>query len=302
MHKTHALKEKSSVKSWMLAARPKTLTAALAPVMVASFLALGQGAAVNWGLSIAALISSLLIQVATNLVNDAMDFKKGADTNTRIGPVRVTQQGLLRPQQVLWMGFALFGLAFLFSLPLIYQGGWVIALTIVLSILSGYLYTSGPFPLAYHGLGDIFVVIFFGLVSTSAIYYIQTLTFDVHALIAGLQVGLLCTVLIAINNLRDRAEDAKVNKNTLAVRFGVTFARSEIAFVALLPFALSLYWYQTGFYTAALLPWAFFPFAMRLIRNIWNTPPGPLYNSFLAHAALLHLMFSLFLCVGFVTR
>jgi 1,4-dihydroxy-2-naphthoate octaprenyltransferase len=294
-------KNQTSLKSWLLASRPKTLTAAAAPVMVGSLLAKGEGIAVDWWLSLAALISSLLIQVATNLVNDAMDFKKGADTETRIGPTRVTQQGLLTSRTVLGMGVLFFFMSAVISLPLIAQGGWPIACVVALSILSGYIYTGGPYPLAYHGLGDLFVIIFFGLISTSAIYYVQTLKMSAHALAAGLQIGLLCTVMIAVNNLRDSVEDSKVGKNTLAVRFGTTFARAEITFLALVPFTLSLYWYNSGFYFAALLPWAFFPLAMRLVRNIWNTAPCAQYNNFLAQAALLHMMFSIFLCVGFMS-
>lgn len=302
MNHPHALPAKTSFKSWILAARPKTLTAALAPVLVASFLAIGEGGVVNWWLSAAALVSSLLIQVATNLVNDAMDFKKGADTETRVGPVRVTQQGWLTSKQVLGVGLSLFALAFFFSIPLIIQGGAPLALIVIVSILSGYLYTAGPFPLAYHGLGDLFVVLFFGLVSTSAIHAVQTHSFNGNALVAGLQIGLLCTLMIAINNLRDRSEDAKVGKNTLAVRFGVLFARVEIGLLAFLPFILSSYWYFVGFYQAALWPWAFFPLAVRLVRNVWNTPPGSAYNTFLGFAALLHLLFSLTLSVGFAMR
>lgn len=297
--KAEVLVEKPSLQTWLMAARPKTLTAALAPVLVATFLARGQGFVVDWYLSACALISSLCIQIATNLVNDALDFKKGADNDNRIGPARVTQQGLLTSQQVLAGGGIFFLAAFLFSIPLILKGGVVIACIVALSIASGYIYTGGPYPLAYKGLGDLFVILFFGVISTVSIYYIQTLHFHLAPFLAGLQVGLLCTVLIAINNLRDCDEDAKVGKMTLAVRFGKSFSRIEIAVLAFTPFALCFFWIQLGFTFAAALPWMTVLLAVKLVKSVWTTEPGKIYNVFLGFAALLHLAFSLLLCIGF---
>jgi len=293
------LKLKALWKPWFMAARPKTLTAAVVPPVLATFLAMGVGYSVSWWLTCAALLSSIAIQIGTNLVNDALDFKRGADTKTRLGPTRVTQQGLLTPRQVYFSGVAFFALAFILGIPLIMKGGWVIALIMTLSIISGYLYTGGPTPLAYHGLGDAFVILFFGLISTSAIYYVQTLTMDMKPIIAGLQIGLLCTVLIAINNLRDHEQDAKVHKNTLAVRFGVTFSRLEITALVLVPFLLTYYWYHTGCLMAAVIPWGAFPIANRLLRSIWTVEPSEKYNAFLGQAALLHLLFGLLLSLGF---
>lgn len=297
--KAEVLIEKPSLKTWLMAARPKTLTAAFAPVLVATFLARGQGYAVDWLLSTYALISSLCIQVATNLVNDALDFKKGADNNNRIGPARVTQQGLLTSQQVLVGGGVFFLAAFLFSIPLILKGGVAIAIVVACSIASGYIYTGGPYPLAYKGLGDLFVILFFGIVSTVSIYYIQTLHINASPFLAGVQVGFLCTVLIAINNLRDCEEDGKVGKMTLAVRFGKTFSRMEIALLTFIPFALCFFWIQLGFVFAAVLPWMTILLAVKLVKNIWKTEPGKVYNVFLGFAALIHLSFSLLLCIGF---
>lgn len=297
--KAEVLQEKPTLQTWLLAARPKTLTAAIAPVLVATFLARGQGYEVSWLLSAYALISSLCIQIATNLVNDALDFKKGADNEKRIGPVRVTQQGLITAQQVLAGGGIFFLAAFLFAIPLILKGGWVLACVVALSIASGYIYTGGPYPLAYKGLGDLFVILFFGLISTTAIYYVQTLEMQLAPMLAGLQVGFLCTVMIAINNLRDCDEDAKVGKMTLAVRFGKTFSRIEIAFLALVPFALSFFWYTLGFIYAAVLPWMTAFLAVKIVNLVWKTEPGKIYNVFLGFSALLHFAFSLLLCIGF---
>lgn len=300
MQQQQLLDQKSQWKLWFMAARPKTLTAAIVPPLVATFLALGSGYTVSWGLTVVAILSSLSVQIGTNLINDALDFKKGADTKKRLGPARMTQQGLLTMRQVYFSGIAFFFLAFLIGIPLIVKGGWVVALIMILSIVSGYLYTGGPAPLAYHGLGDLFVIIFFGLLSTGAIYYVQTLSLGMTPIVAGLQIGLLCTVMIVINNLRDREEDLHTNKNTLAVRFGVTFSRMEVAALLFIPYLLTYYWYAAGYLYAAVMPWGAFPIANRLVRNIWSVEPGKEYNTFLAQAALMHLLFSLLLSIGFM--
>lgn len=289
-----------SWKSWFLAARPKTLTAAFAPVIVSYFLAKQQGFNPEWTLALFALLSSLCIQIATNLINDALDFKKGADTDLRIGPMRVTQSKLLNSKQVFMGGLLFFALATLFAVPLIVKAGWIIALMLLISIISGYIYTGGPYPLAYIGLGEVFVVLFFGLFSTSIFYYIQTMEFNRFTLLAGLQIGLLCTVMIAINNLRDMEQDKKVDKKTLAVRFGERFSKFEISFLIYTPFFLSIAWIYYGLYFAALLPFTTVLFGHQLLKYIWKTSPSPMYNTFLAFSALLHLMFSLLLCIGLI--
>ncbi len=291
-------KNTPSLKALFLAARPKTLTAAFVPVLVGTSLAAAEGASINWLLPLSALLSALSIQIGTNLINDALDFKKGADTEERIGPARITQQGILTPAQVLGAGYAFFVLSVLLALPLVVAGGFPLLITILLSIICGYLYTGGPYPLAYVGLGDLFVILFFGFVATGATFYVQTGVLAPKALLAGLQLGMLATVMIAINNLRDRFSDAKANKNTLAVRFGVSFARLEIALMALGPFALSFYWTTLGDRYAAMAPWISFPLAWSLVRFIRRTPPGPIYNKFLGVGALLQLMFGILLSLG----
>jgi len=245
-------------KPWILAARPKTLTASVAPVIVSTFLAMNHQDSVSWLLSFYALMSSLCIQIGTNLANDAIDFKKGADGESRLGPIRVTQKGLLSQKQVL-LGATLFFLAaVVIAIPLVVKGGWIVAVLLAISVISGYLYTGGPYPLAYCGLGDLFVILFFGVLSTSTFYYIQTLQFSFLAIIAGLQVGLLCNVMLVINNLRDREEDAKVGKITLAVRFGVLFSKFQITLLVYLPFFFFFFWYYYGYTFTALMPWVTF--------------------------------------------
>lgn len=288
------------MKSWVLAARPKTLTAALVPILVASSLAQVQFQQSLWWISILALLASIFIQIGTNFINDAIDFKKGADTEARIGPLRVTQAGLFKPGHVLWMGSFFFAIALLCGIPLVFRGGAPILIIGLVSVLMGYAYTAGPFPLAYKGLGDVFVILFFGVIAVGGVSYLHGLTWTLSSLVAGLQVGFHCTVLIAINNLRDAAGDRLVNKKTLAVRFGRSFARWEIAFLSLAPFFLGLYWSSQGYLWAFLLPFLISPLAFKLVKLVFETEPSPAYNQFLGKAAGLHLIFGMLLSIGFL--
>lgn len=287
-------------RAWALATRPKTLTASIIPVVAGTALAYSTGAPIDWTIPVLALLVAFCIQIATNLINDALDFKKGADTAERLGPTRVTQSGLLSSEQVLAAGITLLVLALIFGLPLIFFGGVSIGVLLVVSLICAYIYTGGPFPLAYYGFGDLFVLLFFGLASTTAVFYLQTGFINLLPLLAGLQIGCLATVLIAINNLRDYQGDAKANKRTLAVRFGKRFSRYEITLLLLIPFILSLLWLALGYLSAALLPLLTFPIAIYLAYRISTTEPGKIYNKFLAVAALLHLSFGLLLTVGFL--
>jgi 1,4-dihydroxy-2-naphthoate octaprenyltransferase len=223
------------MNAWLLAARPKTLAAAVTPVLVGTALAF-QGT-MHWPSFVFALLGSVFIQIGTNYVNDALDFKKGADTHTRLGPLRVTQAGLLDADAVLRGAYVCFVLAALCGIPLILRGGWPIAAIGIASIVAAYAYTGGPYPLAYHGLGEVFVMIFFGLVAVCGSFYLQGLMLDDTAWIGGIAVGSLAVVILAINNLRDIENDRASNKKTLAARFGETFARAEIVVFAMLPFA-----------------------------------------------------------------
>jgi len=219
---------------WLLAARPKTLAAAVTPVLAGTALAFR--GSMHWPSFVFALLGSVFIQVGTNYVNDALDFKKGADTHTRLGPLRVTQAGLLDADAVLRGAYLCFVLAALCGIPLILRGGWPIAAIGIASIIAAYAYTGGPYPLAYHGLGEVFVMIFFGLAAVCGSFYLQRLTLDATAWIGGIAAGSLAVVILAINNLRDIENDRASNKRTLAARFGETFARAEIVFFAMLPF------------------------------------------------------------------
>ena len=288
------------MNKWLMAFRPKTLTAAVVPIVVATALVYALGHDVLWWVSASALLASLFIQIATNLFNDVIDFKKGADTEERIGPQRVTQSGVIEAKKVyLIAGFCLL-MAFLLGVPLVVRGGLPIVCVGLISMFLAYSYTGGPWPLAYRGLGDIFVLLFFGLIAVAGVFYIHTLVLHPAVFIAGLQVGLLCTVLIAINNIRDVEQDKLVQKNTLPVRFGLGFARAEVLLLIVLSFACLLYWWFIGEHYAALMPLLFLPLALRLIRGLYQTPPSPLYNKFLAKSALLHLGFGMLLSLGLI--
>lgn len=286
------------MKSWILALRPKTMTAALVPVIVATALVHNHLLPVTWWISICAALSACFIQIGTNLVNDALDFHKGADTAERIGPQRVTQSGLLSSKQVMAGAAICFLAATALGIPLVIHGGWPIVIIGLVSIALAYGYTGGPFPLAYKGLGELFVILFFGLVAVGGTFYLHTGFIDTTCVIAGLQVGFLATVLIAINNMRDAPQDKLVDKRTLAVRFGLNFARMEIAFFVIAPFILGFYWYTNGHTSATILPFIGFVFARRVLTGVMTNEPSPLFNKFLALAAGLQMVFGLGLSAG----
>ena len=286
------------MRSWLLASRPKTLTASVAPVLVATALAHAEGYVVLWWISICAVFSAIFIQIGTNLFNDALDFQRGADTEHRVGPKRATQGGMLPATRVMTGGVACFFIAGLLGLPIVVKGGWPIIAIGATSLIMGYAYTGGPFPLAYKGLGDLFVFIFFGIVAVMGTFYLHTHCWSIAALVAGIQIGLLATALIAVNNLRDAPLDVIAGKRTLAVRFGPAIARWEIIILLFTPFALGIFWWQTGHRSAALWPLLSMPIAWILVAGIIRTEPSAAYNRFLGMAAALHFTFALSLSLG----
>ena len=286
------------IKYWFLASRPKTLTAAFVPVLLGMSLVNFLGFAIQLDLIVCALGSALLIQIGTNFFNDAIDFVKGTDTKERIGPTRLAQSGLIKPKVLMQAGIGSFVLAALLGVPLVVIGGWPIFWIGVLGIICGYAYTSGPFPLSYKGVGEIFVVIFFGIIAVAGIVYLHSFAWPVQAFVLGLQVGLLATVLLAINNLRDVVGDKKVNKQTFPVRFGIKSAKIEIILLLIVPFCLQFYWYLQQNYLASFLPLLVFPLVISLCNSVWQANPGSIYNKFLAKAAGVHLLFGVLLSGG----
>jgi 1,4-dihydroxy-2-naphthoate octaprenyltransferase len=280
----------SPAQALLLAARPKTLPAAVCPVVAGSALAWRLEHQFSWLLAAATLLSTLAIQVATNYFNDAVDAAKGADTSARLGPVRATAAGMVSRKTMLLAGAIAALAAALFSVPLIMERGWPIVVIGVVSLFFSYGYTGGPWPLAYRGMGEVFVLLFFGLVAVTGTVFVQTGQWRAEGLLLGVQIGSLSTALIAINNLRDIEEDRRSGKRTLAVRFGVNAARWMIAGWCWLPYLVAHFWwqFQTGG-AASTIPLIAAYLAWEISSGILRTPPSPAYNGFLALSAF-HLL------------
>lgn len=285
------------LKTWLMAVRVPTLPAAVVPVLVGSATALADGFFKPLAFA-AALLASLLIQIGTNLANDYFDHEKGADTVERLGPVRVTQSGLIPPATVRNAMILCFALAALCGVYLIYVGGWPILVIGVLSIAAGILYTGGPFPLGYNGLGDVFTFIFFGVVAVMGTDYLHTGQFRGVALLASLPVAMLVTAIIVVNNLRDAPTDARAGKRTLAVIFGERFARTEYALLVLGAFLiLPVVWMWGGASPFSMLAWLSAPLAMPLLDTVGKAR-GKALNAALRGTARLHMFFGALLALG----
>lgn len=285
---------------WILAFRPKTLPAAIAPVVIGTAMAKGQGVQ-DYPVAAVALFAAVCIQIATNLANDYFDFRKGADTPERLGPVRVTSAGLIAPQDVRNAMILVFGLAVAASVFLVYHAGWVIAVIGVISILSGIFYTAGPRPLGYLGLGELFVFIFFGPVAVAGTYYVQSLEMNAAVIVAGIGPGLLSVAILAVNNLRDRTTDKKARKNTLAVRFGRAFAVYEyfwsVITAGLIPV---LVFAMTKEQPWSLLACSILYMAIPIFQTVAIEEDGPSLNAALASTGKLLLVYSGLFAIGWV--
>lgn len=289
----------STLKVWLAATRPATLLACAVPVLVGAALAQAQGRFKLWPV-LAALVCAGLLQIGTNLYNDYADFKKGADTADRLGPARATQKGWLTPKQVFWGAAACFAASVLLGSSLVWVGGWPILVVGVLSVLCGYAYTGGPLPLAYHGLGELFVLLFFGLVAVAGTYYVQALSLHPSLWWAAVPVGALASAILVVNNLRDRLTDARANKRTLAVRLGATATRVEYSALLAVSYASPLLAALLGVASWGwMLSWITLPLALREARAIW-TLDGAALNPHLGGTARLEMAFGLTLAVGVV--
>jgi 1,4-dihydroxy-2-naphthoate octaprenyltransferase len=272
---------------WILAARPRTLAASVAPVLVGTAAAAHAGA-VRIVPGLLALFSSLFIQIGTNFANDYSDWKRGADAE-RVGPRRVTQSGLVEPATVKRAAWIAFGISALFGLALFAFAGWPIIAIGVASVAAGWLYTGGPWPLGYHGLGDLFVFVFFGMVATCGTAYAEALFVPREAVLAGVAMGCLSTAILVVNNLRDRETDAKVGKNTLAVKLGVPGTRVEYCTLLAVAFAMPLLLGRPWPLLALLL-------AVAPLRRVLRDSGGAL-NPALGETARMQLVFSILLAV-----
>lgn len=288
---THAVTA-SAVKSCVLAARPKTLPAAIVPVWVGCVLAWKLSGAFQPWLALWTLLGAVAIQIATNFFNDAIDAHKGADTARRLGPVRVTASGLLRPRVVMAVAAGFLAVALGCGVQLYQARGWPIVVIGVPSLFLAYGYTGGPYPLAYRGMGEWFVIGFFGLVAVTGTVFIQTGGWPAAAVLLGLQTGLLSAVLISINNFRDREEDATTGKRTLAVRHGPRVAALVIRWEVLLAGLAGLGWIACGH---PVLLFASAPVAglgWRILHGVRTLPPGPGFNRLLAFGGAQLLLFA----------
>src|SRR5882672_6409290 len=277
------------LRTWIAAARLRTLPAAVVPVAVGTACAAASGG-VALGPALAALGGALAIQIGTNFANDVFDAERGADGPDRIGPLRAVAAGLITAGAMKRAMIAAFGVATLLGVYLVAVAGWPVVAIGVASVLSGIAYTGGPWPLGYHGLGDLFVLVFFGLVATCGTVYAQALSVPAPAWIAGAAVGSIATAILVVNNLRDRETDAKVGKNTLAVKIGATASRVQYVALIALSFALAIA-------LGTLWPLLALPAAVPAMRTVF-TQDGAGLNRGLGQTARLQILYSLLLAGG----
>ena len=304
--------EPSRAKAWVMAARPQTMPAAISPVLV------GVGVAVHEGLfaplpAAAALLGSILIQIGTNFANDYYDAVQGADTEEREGFTRVTAGGLIEPESVkraMWLTFAV---AILSGTYLVYVGGVPILVIGLLSVASGIAYTGGPYPLGYHGLGDLFVFVFFGLVAVTGTVYVQAAaavagvpmsvpegTVPTVALLASLPMAALTTNVLVVNNVRDKEEDSKTGKRTLAVRFGYGVCRAEYVGMLFLAYGVPLYLTTRGLGPAVMLPLLSLPLAGVVTRTVVTRTDGEALNPALERTGQLLALYAALFTAGLI--
>lgn len=288
----------SAARIWLMAARPKTLPVGLAPVLVGTALA-AAGDVFHPLRFVAALVGALLIQVGANLSNDYSDARRGADAEDRLGPVRVTAGGLVPPRQVLVATYVTFGLAVLCGVYLIAVAGWELLLVGAASIVAGVLYTGGPRPYGYEGLGELFVFLFFGVVAVAGSFFVQTETLVWEAFALAVPVGLLASAVLVVNNVRDIDSDRRAGKRTLAVRLGRERTRGLFAAMTYGAYLLTpVTWVFGPLRPWVLLPLLSLPLAAPIVRTVRSRTDGPSLNDALAQAGRLELVFCLLLAAG----
>jgi 1,4-dihydroxy-2-naphthoate octaprenyltransferase len=287
-----------SLRAWVLAIRPPTLTAAIVPVAVGTGVAIRDG---HWMplAALAALIGALALQIGANFANDLSDFRRGADTETRLGPPRATQLGLLTQRQVTTGILVSFALATVAGLYLVYLGGWPIIAIGLASMLAAVTYTGGPWPFGYRGLGEVFVFIFFGVVAVAGTYYVQADTVSWHVVAASVPVALTVTAILVVNNVRDIDTDRLAGKYTLAVYLGRKLARTEfVVVVAGAYLAAAALWILGDFSGWVLLSWLSVPVAIVPGGAVLARTDGPSLNEALRSTARLHFVFGILLALG----
>jgi len=283
---------------WLIAIRPKTLGISLAPVLVGTSLAWVEKSHIHWLIALATLTSALLIQIGTNLYNDAADFERGADTHERLGPERATAQGWFTARQVKNAAYFAFGMAFIIGIYLAWTGGWPIVILGLLSLIAGYAYTGGIKPIAYSAYGELFVFIFFGLVAVNGSYYLQTLTLSTNALITAIPIGLMAAAVLLVNNYRDLETDQKAGKLTLTYYLSSKQAKMLYLLLMLTPFLVPFLLNNLGL--GVWLPLLTLPLSLVLVYKFLNETVSPIFNNILARTAQCQLLYSVFLSVGLI--
>jgi 1,4-dihydroxy-2-naphthoate octaprenyltransferase len=287
------------MRIWLMAARLRTLPAAIAPVLVGTALACDLYDVFRLGAFVAALLGSILIQVGTNLSNDYSDARRGADAEDRLGPVRVTAGGLVPPKQVLMATYVTFGLAALCGVYLVAVSGIELLFVGIASIAAGVLYTGGPRPYGYEGLGEVFVFLFFGIVAVAGSTFAQTETWPWEAFVLAVPVGLLAAAILVVNNVRDMDSDRRSGKRTLAVRLGRERGRSLYGLTVYAAYLVApLPWLLGPLSAWLMLCWLTLPLAVRVVRMVRRHADGPTLNEALALTGLLQLAFCVLLSAG----
>lgn len=281
------------LQAWLLAVRPKTLGMAVIPVVVGSALAFAQTHGFQWLAALAALLVAVLIQMGTNLHNDVADHANGVDTANRLGPLRVTAAGLLIAAQVMQGVKLCFLLAFCLGVYLVAVGGWVILVAGLLSLAAGAAYSGGKYPISHSPFGEVFVLVFFGVVAVVGSYYLQTLQVDSKALLAGCILGLPAAAVLVVNNTRDRESDQQAGRRTLAVIMGTAFSCVEYASLLLLPFVMVAASGLGKYLPLLVLPWAVY-----LVRAFCRVQQAGEFNPLLPQTAQFQLVLGLLLAVG----
>ncbi len=282
------------MNKWIITSRPKTLAAAISPVLLGSSLAYYDGF-FNIITFFFIIISSCLIQIGTNYSNDLFDYLRGTDDSNRLGPDRAMQTGMLSKNEIQKAIIIIFALAIVFGFYLALLGGWIIVAIGLLSIFFGVIYTGGPYPLAYNGLGDIFVFVFFGLVAVPGTYYLHTGMFTFEAVILGSALGCLSTCILIINNLRDIDNDKKHKKNTLAVYIGRKFTKIEYLLLITTAYLIPIYIsYAFGNKSSIYIVYFTLPIAIRLLIDVFHKTDLALNITLEGTAKLLFLYTLLF--------
>ena len=301
----------SRSKAWLMAARPQTLPAGAAPVLVGAGLAVHDGVFAPVAATFA-LVGALLLQVGTNFANDYYDAVHGADTDDREGFTRVTAGGLIEPATVKRAMYATFALAIVVGVYLVYLGGVPILVIGLASVVAGITYTGGPLPYGYRGLGDLFVFVFFGLVAVAGTYYVQAVTFTtgpfplwvpdgtlpVAAVVAGLPAAGLSTAILVVNNVRDRETDAAAGKRTLAVVLGYRLSRVEWAALVGMAYVVPVVFWLDGYTATVLLPLVTAPLAVAIGRTVWTRTDGDALNPALERTGKLLFAHSVLFAIG----